>query len=206
MSATTTTTTMEMEMEIMDVEVEAVVNQLRDRLDGCNSNRASIQAQLDEICAKLREQISAMEENVNNALMEVFTKEDSEVQETLCSILKLAGNRKRDPKQNKELAVLVAKAKAELLVKRSYSLKKRLSFILDGAPSGGGGGDDAADVEGQEQEEQDQQQEQEPEVEQEPSLSKLYELIVTDEIDPKNLVLRSQKTSEWWALKQRTSA
>ena len=105
-----------------------MVNQLRGRLEEHNDNRASVQARLDETCARLREQISAMEENVNNALMEVFTKEDSEIQEILCGILKFAGIKKRGPKQNKALAALVAKAKAELLVKSSYDLKKRLSF------------------------------------------------------------------------------
>ena len=176
-----------------------VVNQLRERLDKHNGNRISVQDMLDEICAKLREQISVMEENVNNALMKAFGEEDNEMQETLNSILKLAGIEKRSPEQDKELAALVVKAKAVLLVKRSYDLRRQKAKGPEKKapkrPRGRGGrygrmpfyddsdSDSDSDVDDPLQDEKQNEEEGESGDNQDPDLSKLYELAVKDEVE-----------------------
>ena len=77
-----------------------------------------------------------MEESISKMLKE-FTKEDNEIQEILSSIVKHAESVKISPKQNDVLSALVTRAKAALIVKKSYQLTSKkpecLTMVMSNA-------------------------------------------------------------------------
>ena len=186
-------------------EVEAIADSLRERLNEHDENRIRVQEKLDKVCSMLRSQLEAMESNVNENLEGNFKNEDATMQETLSGILELSGpNEEKDDAQRAKLAQLIRRAKAILLVKQSYELrkpkktkqnvdaeqKKHRENFGNGGGAGGLFGRGGHDFYGNVREEKNNNNNGNEEEEKDPDLSNLYELDVKSEIAAERLCVR----------------
>ena len=106
-------------------EVDHTIGMLQEWLSEHDDNRIRVQEQLDDVCNKLREQLESMSNKIQEKLEENFKKEDDGAQEVLSELRDLAClEGEKDEGQKARLAELMTKAKAILLVKQSYELKK----------------------------------------------------------------------------------
>lgn len=95
---------------------------LSERLEEHDNNRRDVQEQLKTICNGLRAQINDLEERINCRLEEAFQGEDDRLQSALISVQNAMSPEETD----KELATKVIRdARAELLVKQTFALKKQ---------------------------------------------------------------------------------
>ena len=115
-SRTTTVTTLE--------EVSRLMSQLRGTLDAHDSSRKETQSKLDSICDTLIEQVNEMRNAVNDDLKKKYTEEDDRVQKIVFGLSELSALKDRTTDQEEQLEALVRAAKAELLVKQLYDIKR----------------------------------------------------------------------------------
>ena len=96
-----------------------VIKELRARLDRHDEGREKVQKELEAICTSMQEEITKMEDDINNQLQKAFCNEDERLQSILhtleCELAKGVSDKET-------LDKLVSAANAELLVELNYSL------------------------------------------------------------------------------------
>ena len=99
-------------------KIREVMRRLRERLERHDDSRAAVQAELSRRLGAIRAELEEAEERVNAALEAAYEAEDARLQELLCGI-------ENRGKESKEMAVLVERAEAALLVEQTYALEER---------------------------------------------------------------------------------
>ena len=130
MSTTTTTTTMEVTatrdesepkvtpsaMAAVPPVVRDIIVALEERLEKHNENRKVVQNELHAICEEWRKQADDLEERINKELQVKFTEEDDRLLKALNALRESTLSEKEG-----ERSAAARRARAELLVKQSYS-------------------------------------------------------------------------------------
>lgn len=104
----------------LEKEYERVVKALSERLDAHDKTREETQSKLHRICVELRNRINLFEEKTNEEMEKVFTVEDNRLQAALNNLRECASS-------VEGLFQAIQKAKAELLVMRTYDIIKSSS-------------------------------------------------------------------------------
>ena len=103
-------------------ELTKIRDSLSERLEEHDNNRRDIQDQLKTICNDFRAQINDLEERINCRLEEAFQKEDDRLQHALMNIQNTMNPEETD---KESAAKVIQSARAELLVRQTFSLKKQ---------------------------------------------------------------------------------
>ena len=103
-------------------ELSRVREALGDRLESHDRDRVLIQTRVKEVCDGLRKQIDELEDRINEGIKENFTKEENRLQTVFNEVNTYNPEKAGD--NNEELAQLVQKAKAELLVRQTYGIRE----------------------------------------------------------------------------------
>lgn len=98
-------------------ELENLKQVVSEQLEAHDNGRRDVQEKLAEICGRTRTQVDGFENIINNELEEKCTAEESRLQAVLSN---LQMNESLDNPE--EASEAIQKAKAELLVVRSYEL------------------------------------------------------------------------------------
>lgn len=98
-------------------ELENLKQVVSEQLEAHDNGRRDVQEKLAEICGRTRTQVDGFENMINNELEEKCTAEESRLQAVLSN---LQMNESLDNPE--EASEAIQKAKAELLVVRSYEL------------------------------------------------------------------------------------
>ena len=114
-------------------EVDGVVRALEERIDTHDESRRKVQEKLHEICEKWRRQIDELEEGINSEIEAKFKEEDSHLQAVLSDF------RRAMPSEEAKVTEALRKAKAELLVIRTYQLKESKDNVKPGRKPGSDG-------------------------------------------------------------------
>ena len=101
-----------------------IVKALNKHLEELDDNRIEVQKKIHDTYEKIRSEISELKDGINSALERLFTKEDNDLQSTVSSLQAVIAS--EEEKRNSEsVDSAVKKAKAELVVKHVYRIKKR---------------------------------------------------------------------------------
>ena len=187
-------------------EAARIADKLSERIEEHDENRRRVQDDLYEACNRLKKQLEELEGRVNGSLEEKYVKEDAQMQEVFSELSKAINVEKEDDdddddEQKRCLTELVARAKAILLVKQSYELRKPVNHKEEKRkrlknmarayriPAYGFFGDNNEENEDNVMEEENNDNDAEEE-NKDPDLTNLYELNVKSEFDPEFLCMR----------------
>lgn len=99
-----------------------IVAELRARLDSHNERRKEVQCEVEKVCSAMREEIVAMEDNINNQLQIAFEEEDSRLQRIIYA---LTHELLKETVSDSNIQDLVDSANAALFVVQNYSIVEK---------------------------------------------------------------------------------